>query len=100
MTYQGESVIIVGDVTGRNEIQRLISQVLEPRLMSVLMAQAVADKVLRTLREAGYAVVPREPTKEMLDEGWYEANAENAHGVWTSMIEAHESSGNSPRGNG
>ncbi len=68
--------------------------------MSVLMAQAATDDILRALREAGYAVVPKSPSKKMLDEGWYEANAENALGVWTAMIAAYESSGKSPIGNG
>lgn len=37
-------------------------------------------------------LLPRTPTKEMLEEGWYEASAENAAGVWRDMIAAWESS--------
>lgn len=45
-------------------------------------------------------LVPRIPTKEMLDAGWADAHAENTLGVWESMIEAwlnrnQSSSGNS-----
>ncbi len=32
-------------------------------------------------------LVPRNPTKEMLEAGWYEAHAENAEGTWRDMIE-------------
>jgi hypothetical protein len=35
-------------------------------------------------------MVPRRPTAEMLKAGWYEANDENAAGVWRDMIEAWE----------
>jgi hypothetical protein len=68
--------------------------------MSILMAQAIGDDILRTIREAGYVVVPKVPSKKMLDEGWYEAHDENAAGVWRDMIEAYESTGNSLSGNG
>jgi hypothetical protein len=37
-----------------------------------------------------FVLVPRNPTKEMLAEGWYEAHEENAAGVWRAMIEAWE----------
>lgn len=36
----------------------------------------------------GMALVPIEPTAAMLDEGWYEANVENAAGVWRDMMAA------------
>jgi hypothetical protein len=35
-------------------------------------------------------LVPRNPTKEMLEAGWYEAHDENAAGTWRDMIEAWE----------
>jgi hypothetical protein len=37
-------------------------------------------------------LVPRLPTKEMLDTVWAEAHEENAAGAWRDMIEARESS--------
>ncbi len=43
--------------------------------------------ILRVLRENGYACVPREPTQEMLDEGWYYAHEEDALGTWYAMID-------------
>lgn len=38
-----------------------------------------------------YVLVPRNPTKEMLDAAWADALAEDAAGVWASMIEEYES---------
>ena len=100
LTYQAILGTIEIGVTGRSEIQQLLSRALEPRLLSVLMAQAVTDDILMAIRQAGYVIVPEVPTKEMLDEGWYEAHDENALGTWTSMIAAYESSGKSATGNG
>jgi len=37
-------------------------------------------------------LVPRNPTKEMIDEAWAEALGEDAAGVWNSMIESWEKS--------
>jgi hypothetical protein len=54
-----------------------------------------------TGQHGDYIVVPRNPTKGMLDAAWADALAEDAAGVWLSMIEAYEeSSGNSDSGNG
>jgi hypothetical protein len=36
----------------------------------------------------GMVLVPRRPTKKMLDAAYWSANDENAAGVWKSMIEA------------
>ena len=50
-----------------------------------------------------YVLVPRKPTKAMLEAAWADALAENAEGVWRSMIENFEgyaSSGKSASGNG
>lgn len=33
-------------------------------------------------------LVPRVPTKEMIEAAWADAHAEDALGVWKSMIEA------------
>jgi hypothetical protein len=38
-------------------------------------------------------LVPRNPTKEMLEAAWADALAEDAKGVWESMIEAWELAG-------
>lgn len=35
-------------------------------------------------------MVPRKPTKEMLDAAWASALAEDAEGVWDAMIAQHE----------
>jgi hypothetical protein len=48
--------------------------------------QAVA--VLQALDRAGWVVVPRVPTKAMLDAGWYSAHDEDPAGTWRYMIEA------------
>ena len=37
-------------------------------------------------------LVPRKPTKEMIEAAYWDANDENAAGVWESMIEAWLSS--------
>ena len=37
-------------------------------------------------------LVPRKPTQEMLKAAWADALAEDAEGVWNSMIEAYENS--------
>ena len=38
-----------------------------------------------------YVLVPRVPTREMLEAGWYEAHDEDAAGVWREMIRVWES---------
>jgi hypothetical protein len=40
----------------------------------------------------GYVLVPRVPTKAMLDAAWAEALAEDAAGVWREMVEQYEES--------
>jgi hypothetical protein len=37
----------------------------------------------------GMVLVPREPTKEMLEAAWADALAEDAAGVWRAMIAAY-----------
>lgn len=39
--------------------------------------------------EPEMVLVPRKPTKEMLEAAWADALAEDAEGVWKSMIEAY-----------
>lgn len=40
--------------------------------------------------EPEMVLVPRKPTKEMLEAAWAAAHAENAAEVWQEMIEAWE----------
>jgi hypothetical protein len=42
--------------------------------------------VIRELNAAGYVIVPREPTKSMIEAAWADALAEDAAGVWREMI--------------
>jgi hypothetical protein len=42
--------------------------------------------------ESEYVLVPRKATKAMLEAAWADAHDEDAEGVWTSMIRAHEKS--------
>ena len=44
-------------------------------------------------QECEFVLVPRIPIKEMLDAAWADALAEDAIGVWKSMIEAWELAG-------
>ena len=50
----------------------------------------IASKVCEAMLGAAteWALVPRQPTKEMLERAYWSALAENAAGVWESMIEA------------
>lgn len=43
---------------------------------------------IRLLEAAGWAIVPRSPTPEMLREGWYGAIVEDAEAVWSVMLTA------------
>ena len=46
--------------------------------------------------QSEYVVVPRVPTREMVDAAYWSAFGEDAKGVWEAMIIAYESSnGNS-----
>lgn len=44
-----------------------------------------------TGQDEDFVLVPRNPTKEMLEAGWADAHEEDAAGVWKSMIEEWES---------
>ena len=101
LTYQEKTPTIDFSVTGQSELENTVASVLEPRLMSVLMARAVAQEIFRNIAEKGLVIVPRKPTEEMLEAGWYYAHDEDAAGTWDSMIEAYAtSSGNPVSGNG
>jgi hypothetical protein len=44
-----------------------------------------------TGQQAEYILVPRKPTKEMLEAAWADALGEDAAGVWKAMIDNWES---------
>ncbi len=46
------------------------------------------DKQGNAAYETEMVLVPRQPTKEMLDAAYLDAHDEDAAGVWASMIEA------------
>jgi hypothetical protein len=46
------------------------------------------ESIGRMLIEVDLLVVPKKPTQQMLDAAWASALAEDAAGVWESMIEA------------
>lgn len=49
-----------------------------------------AEAILAAISEVGYVCVPCTPTPEMLRAAWADALAEDAGGVWSSMIEENE----------
>jgi hypothetical protein len=54
---------------------------------SVLLDKILADELFQeSLKEAGLAVVPIEPSKAMLNAAWAQAFAENVADVWQDMI--------------
>ena len=55
------------------------------------LAEDQARRVLMALREAGFVCAPIEPDERMLDAAWSSALAEDAAGVWDSMIAVMES---------
>lgn len=54
------------------------------------VAGADGERIASAIEAMGYACVPKTPTAEMLDSAWADAHAEDALGVWGSMIEASE----------
>jgi hypothetical protein len=46
------------------------------------------ERIADELRKEGFVCVPIQPTRDMLEAAWADALAENARGVWDSMIEA------------
>ena len=59
-------------MTGREALKRIAGN------------EWIADE----LGKMGFFCVPLEPTKEMIDAAWADALAEDATGVWQSMIDA------------
>ena len=51
-------------------------------------AEVQVQSILNAIFAAGWVVVPRSPTQEMLLAAWASALAENAEGVWRDMIAA------------
>jgi hypothetical protein len=45
-------------------------------------------ETLLAITDLGLAIVPREPTQEMIEAAWADALDENAGGVWAKMVEA------------
>jgi hypothetical protein len=72
-------------------VQQIMSGVLAVVLRSAVMSQECARELYEALLGAGYVIVPRAPTKEMLEAAWADSLNENASGVWASMIESAES---------
>jgi hypothetical protein len=75
------------------------------RCTAIGNAALVADNEIDRLGQGGTTgmiLVPRIPTKEMIEAAYYDAMAEDAAGVWRSMVEAwlQTSTGNSDSGNG
>jgi len=59
-------------------------------IAAALNSEDNAQRVLAALDAAGYACVPREPTEEMLKEGWAWAHDEDAAGTYRSMVATAE----------
>ena len=59
-------------------------------VLSELLGDEQAQRALSALSTAGYICVPREPIDGMLEAAWEAALAEDAEGVWKSMLEAYE----------
>lgn len=46
------------------------------------------QEAIALLEANGWAVVPVEPTKPMLDDGWHGATSEDAESTWILMLAA------------
>jgi len=57
-------------------------------IRETLGSEAQAKSVLEALAAAGWVVVPRVPTEDMLEAAFWSAHAEDAEGVWSQMIGA------------
>lgn len=54
-----------------------------------LHADDLVGTLQRSFAERGFAIVPIEPSQEMLKAAWADALAEDARGVWREMIKRH-----------
>lgn len=61
---------------------------LERALDELIWDYESAEWLCTELRAAGFAIVPVKPTPAMLEAAQEDALAENASGVWSSMIKA------------
>jgi hypothetical protein len=88
--------LILGSGCEINKYGCLGGQPKETKALTVAIIYLTNDdgtcqtKLAVTGQVEDFAVVPRVPTKAMLEEGWYEAHEENAAGVWEDMIKAWE----------
>jgi hypothetical protein len=55
-----------------------------------VLGKIAGDGVVEALYARGFVCVPADPTDEMVRAAWAEALAENARGVWASMIEVSQ----------
>jgi hypothetical protein len=53
----------------------------------------IADGMLAALDAAGYVIVPKEPTQEMIEAGWAAAHDESAAECWRDMLAASQQKG-------
>jgi hypothetical protein len=81
LTYHDKGHTLEVGVTGR-DIERAIE--------SALSSHSSARDFVRALRSCGLAIVPIAPTHEMIEGAWAEALAEDARGVWSSMVEVSQ----------
>jgi hypothetical protein len=51
-------------------------------------AHVAAEAAIAAIRAAGWAVVPQEPTREMLRAGYDESGGRAVIGIWEAMLEA------------
>ncbi len=57
-------------------------------LIDAFGSENAAKLAVEALERAGWVLVPREPTAEMLDAAWAYALDEDAVGVWKSMLQS------------
>lgn len=57
-------------------------------IIAPIVGHRRAPEIIDELGSNGLAIVPKEPTKEMVDAAWAAALAEKAEDVWRDMIEA------------
>jgi hypothetical protein len=57
-------------------------------IAAIVGSEMDAKRILVALDTAGYVCVPREPTEEMIEDGWAAANEENAGNTWRAMVKS------------
>lgn len=88
-----------------DEVRKLlVREIVEYWITPAVSCEDRANRIIATLSAAGYAIVPREPTPEMVDAGgyvetWVEKNVEIMIGdkaaaeAWRAMVAAAEEGG-------